>query len=54
MDRSDELAQEVEALRDRLSGLSETSRRINEGLDYGMVLQGVLNQSQGEKRRRMG
>ena len=42
MDRSDELAQEVEALRDRLSGLSEASRRINESLDFETVLQGIL------------
>ena len=42
MDRSDELAQEVEALRDRLSGLSEASRRINESVDFETVLQGIL------------
>ena len=34
---------EIEALRERLSRLSAASRRINESLDFGQVLQGVLD-----------
>ena len=43
MDRADELAQENEALRERLSRLSEASLRINESLDFQAVLQSVLD-----------
>ena len=42
MNREDELLREVQALRERLSRLSEASLRINESLDYHTVLQGVL------------
>ena len=38
-----ELERENEALRDRLSRLSEASLRINESLDFDTVLQGVLD-----------
>ena len=37
------LRAENEALRERLSGLSEASLRLNESLDLGSVLQGVLD-----------
>ena len=43
MENADELAQENEALRERLSRLSEASLRINESLDFEAVLQGVLD-----------
>ena len=43
MKRIDELAQEVEMLRDRLSRLSQASLRINDSLDLETVLQGVLD-----------
>ena len=43
MKNSDELARENEALRDRLSRLSEASLRINESLDFETVLQGALD-----------
>ena len=43
MKRTDELARENEALRDRLSRLSEASLRINESLDFDTVLQEVLD-----------
>ncbi len=43
MKRNDELLQENEALRARLSRLSEASLRINESLDFDTVLQGVLD-----------
>ena len=43
MEQTDELMRENEALRDRLSRLSEASLRINESLDFDTVLQGVLN-----------
>ena len=39
----DELVQQIGALRERLSRLSEASLRINESLDFETVLQGVLD-----------
>ena len=43
MDRPDELMRENEALRERLTRLSEASLRITEDLDMGAVLQGVVD-----------
>ena len=43
MKNAEELARENEALRDRLSRLSEASLRINESLDFETVLQGALD-----------
>ncbi|MXZ22695.1 MAG: response regulator [Caldilineaceae bacterium SB0665_bin_25] len=43
MGQSDELMRENEALRERLSRLSEASLRINESLELDTVLQGVLD-----------
>ena len=43
MPPSQEPREEVAALRERLSRLSEASRRINESLDFQTVLQGVLD-----------
>ena len=43
MDRMDQLAHEVDVLKDRLSRLSQASLRINESLDFQSVLQGVLD-----------
>ena len=43
MKNAGELARENEALRQRLSRLSEASLRINESLDFEAVLQGVLD-----------
>ena len=43
MKPADELIQENEALRDRLSRLSRASLRINESLEFDAVLQGVLD-----------
>ncbi|MDE2938913.1 MAG: ATP-binding protein [Chloroflexota bacterium] len=43
MDRPDELMRENEALRERLTRLSEASLRITEDLDMGTVLQGVVD-----------
>ena len=43
MGRSEELVRENEALRERLSRLSEASLRINESLEFDTVLQGVLD-----------
>ncbi len=43
MKRPEELARENEALRDRLSRLSQASLRINESLDFNTVLKGVLD-----------
>ncbi len=43
MRNADELERQNEALRDRLSRLSQASMRINESLDFEAVLQGVLD-----------
>ena len=43
MKNSDELERENQALRDRLSRLSQASLRINESLDFETVLQGALD-----------
>ena len=43
MEDSGDLRREIEALRERLSRLSEASLRINESLDLDSVLQGVLD-----------
>ena len=43
MKNAGELERENEALRDRLSRLSEASLRINESLDFETVLQGALD-----------
>ena len=43
MEENGGLAREVAALRERLSRLSEASLSINESLDFGAVLQGVLD-----------
>ena len=43
MRNAEELERENEALRDRLSRLSQASLRINESLDFGTVLQGALD-----------
>ena len=41
MKNADEMSQENEVLRQRLSRLSKASLRINESLDFGTVLQGA-------------
>ena len=43
MSREEELLRQNEALRERLSKLSEASLRINQSLDFDAVLQGVLD-----------
>ena len=54
MKNSDELAQENEALRGRLSRLGEASLRINESLDFETVLQGVLDSARSLTGSRYG
>ena len=54
MKNSDELAQENEALRGRLSRLGEASLRINESLDFETVLQGVLDSARSLTGARYG
>ena len=44
MDGEDDLLRQIEALRERLSRLSEASLRINESLDFDTVLQQVARQ----------
>ena len=51
---SDQLHRENEALRERLSRLSEASRRINESLDFDAVLQGVLDSARSLTSARYG
>ena len=48
------MAQENKALRQRLSRLSEASLRINESLDFGTVLQGVLDSARSLTGARYG
>ena len=43
MGNAGDLARENQALRQRLSRLSEASLRISESLDFETVLQGVLD-----------
>ena len=43
MSRESELLEEIRALQERLSRLTEASLRINESLDFQAVLQGVLD-----------
>ena len=45
MENAGGMARENQALRQRLSCLSEASLRINERLDFGTVLQGVLDRA---------
>ena len=54
MERNEELAQEVRALRERLSRLAQASLRINESLDFDTVLQGVLDSAQSLTGARYG
>ena len=54
MKNSDQLAQENEALRGRLSRLGEASLRINESLDFETVLQGVLDSARSLTGSRYG
>ena len=50
----DELVQENEDLRERLSRLSEASLRINESLDFRSVLQGVVDSARALTSSRYG
>lgn len=43
MEGENELLQEVQGLREQLAKLAEASMRINESLDYDIVLQGVVD-----------
>ena len=54
MDHSDRQNREFEALRERLSRLSEASLRINESLDFDTVLQGVLDSARSLTGARYG
>ena len=54
MNQSDELTRENEALRERLSRLSQASLRINESLDFDTVLQGVLDSARSLTGARYG
>ena len=54
LEEADNLRQENEALRDRLSGLSEASLRISRSLDLDTVLQGVIDGACSLTRARYG
>ena len=54
LQEADELRRENEALRDRLSGLSEASLRISRSLDLDTVLQGVIDGACSLTRARYG
>ena len=49
-----ELQRQIEALRERLSRLNEVSLRINEGLDFETVVQGVLDSTRALTGARYG
>ncbi len=51
---ADRRDREIEALRERLSRLSEASRRINESLDFDQVLQGALDSARSLTGARHG
>ncbi len=51
---ADQRDREMEALRERLSRLSEASLRINESLDFDQVLQGVLDSARSLTSARYG
>ena len=54
MNREDELTRENEALRHRLSRLTEASLRINESLDFDTVLQEVVDSARALTASRYG
>ena len=54
MDRSDERDREIAGLRERLSRLSDASRRINESLDFDTVLQEVVDSARALTASRYG
>ena len=54
MKSTQELTQEIETLKDRLSRLSMASMRINESLDMGTVLQGALDSARSLTGARYG
>ena len=51
---ADERDQQIDALRNRLSKLSEASLRINESLDLDAVLQGILDSARSLTNARYG
>ena len=54
VNREDDLLQEIQALRDRLSRLSEASVHINESLDINVVLQEVIDNARYLTNARYG
>ena len=52
--QDDELRRENQALRERLSALSQASLRINQSLDFDQVLQGVLDSARSLTGARVG
>ena len=54
MDHSEQPYREIEALRERLSRLSQASRRINGSLDFDQVLQGALDSARDLTGARYG
>ena len=54
MDREDDLLRQIKALRERLSRLSEAGLRINESLDFDVVLQDVLDSARTLIQARYG
>ena len=54
MEQSSRRDREIEALRERLSRLSQASLRINESLDFETVLQGVLDSARSLTSARYG
>ena len=54
MEQSEQRDREIEALRERLSRLSQASLRINDSLDFDQVLQGALDSARSLTSARYG
>ena len=54
MEQSEQRDREIEALRERLSRLSQASLRINDSLDFDQVLQGALDLARSLTSARYG
>ena len=54
MEQSEQRDPEIEALRERLSRLSQASLRINDSLDFDQVLQGALDSARSLTSARYG
>ena len=54
MKPAEELEREIKVLRERLARFVEVSLRINDGLDFNTVLQGILDSARSLTKARYG